>query len=126
MSLKYVYEKTKTAIGIAIGRKMTLCYVRVRCPCCGMWTRLDNLKREQPLYEECTTYSGGRAMLVHDKKTNPSLKEFWIIHLKRILKRLGVEAIEKPYSLEVALPYQYGYGRVNYGVEKGVNYGYER
>jgi hypothetical protein len=112
-----------------IGKRIGLCYVRVRCPCCGMWTRLDNLKRDQPLFEESTTYSGGRdsngkGILIHDKKTNPSLKAFWIIHLKRVLERLGFEI---PYEIEIELPYQRpDIAMPIYSVEKEMSYGYER
>lgn len=124
MSLNYVYEKAK----YAIAKKLSLCYVRVRCPSCGMWTRLDNLKREQPLFEESTCYSSGDRGLFHDKKINPALKPFWIGHLKNVLARLGVK--EKPYDLEKELVYAYEtvarHQTTGYSVEKGVSYAYER
>lgn len=125
MSISYVYEKAKKVVNALIARKLSLCYVRVRCPCCGMWTRLDNLKLDQPLFEESTTYSGGRAKLIHVKTVNESLRPFWINRLKLVLGRLGFEVVEKPYFLEVLKSYQYG-DRPNYDVEKGVNYVYER
>jgi hypothetical protein len=89
-----------------------------------MWTRLDNLKREQPLFEECSTYSGGRAKLIYEKTVNPSLRAFWINHLKRVLLRLGFEI---PYESEVELAYRHQPEiRFAYSVENGVSYGYER
>jgi len=125
MSLNYVYEKAKTVVARVIGRKATLCYVRVRCPCCGMWTRLDNLKKDQPLFEESTCYSTGDKGLFHDRKINPELKPFWIMRLKAILARLGV--VDKPYSMEFDTPYQYHSPIIfGYRVEKEVSYGYER
>lgn len=106
-------------------REPTLCYVRVRCPCCGMWTRMDNLKHDQPLCEESACYSRGDKGLFHKKKVNESLRSFWIAKLRLVLQQLGYG--EKPYEFENPIAYAYNIDRgINYGTEKGVSYGYER
>lgn len=105
-SLDYEYSKVKKPI-----------YVRVRCPCCGMWTRLDNLRKENDI-EECSTYSFGRARLLHVRKKNPSLCSFWIGHLRKVLSRLGFVE-EVPYEYEPSKEVEYEYVK---GKEEGYPY----
>jgi len=104
--ITYEYQKPKKPM-----------YVRVRCPVCGMWTRLDNLKRLHVLNEEMASYSGGRAKIIHIRKKNRGLRAFWIGTLKRVLARLGFE-------IEVEIPYEFKLGReVDYEyAEKGYPY----
>jgi hypothetical protein len=108
-----------------IAKVGTLCYVRVRCPCCGMWTRLDNLERDQPLLEESDCYSFGRANLYHNKKVNPDLKDYWIMKLKQTLKRLGAEIPKEieiempPHQFLISAPAPSLSSEVNYNVEWG-------
>jgi len=122
MNLRYAFERLAKPLKPLLARRVTLCYVRVRCPCCGMWARLDNVKRDQPLFEESTCYSSGDKGLFHKKVVNPSLRAFWINRLKLVLQRLGTEIL---YDYGLDVPYRYVPSRV-YGVEKEVSYAYER
>jgi len=113
----------KQVATVVSARKGTLCYVRVRCPCCGMWARLDNLKRDHVLYEECSTYSGGRASLFHSTKINPALQAFWINRLTYVLERMGVK---KKHDVEIPLPYGgYFFDQSRPVLESGIGYSVE-
>jgi len=80
-------------------------YVRVRCPCCGMLTRLGNVVRDHRLLEEVDTFCGGRypksknGIMRHLFKTNENLRGFWVKRLLRVLESLG-------YKIEYPKPYQ--------------------
>lgn len=96
----------------------SLMYVRVRCPTCGMWTRLENLKRDHVLNEEMSSYSGGRARIIHQRKINSALRDFWIKRLLYVLKRLG-------WTPEMFVPYVYEEAKSK-PKEERVNYVYHQ
>jgi len=103
-------------------------YVRVRCPCCGMWTRLDNLHRDHELFEESSCYSFGRKRICHLKKINPSLRQFWILRLKSVLVRLGLTEKEVPYEYDPSKALIYSYEplkELSYAYVKREEYPYE-
>jgi hypothetical protein len=79
-----------------------------------MWTRLDNLRKENAI-EEMATYSFGRARIVHVKRPNPSLREFWIKHLRNVLRKLGF--IDEPYVFQAPT-------EINYQIPSEVRYAY--
>jgi len=120
-----------------LAKKATLCYKRIRCPCCGMWTRLDNVTRDHILYEESTCYSTGDRGLFHTKIINElNLKPFWLMRLKYVLKRMGYEEKPKSYAIaDIPTPYvvpasygayaSYHGSEVKYRVETEVNSRYE-
>jgi hypothetical protein len=77
-----------------------------------MWTRLDNLNRSHVLFEEMSSYSGGRAKIIHIRKKNLSLRSFWIRKLLNVLKRLG-------FNVDIPIPYDYeSLGEVRYSYAK--------
>jgi len=89
------YQYIKTAIVRKFG-------LRVRCPVCGMWAHLPNVKRDHVLYQELRTYSRGRARIENIAVLNEeNLKPFWIKRLQEVLIRMGWR-IERdvPYELE--------------------------
>ncbi|MBA7540214.1 hypothetical protein ES705_32508 [subsurface metagenome] len=65
----------------------TIMHVRMRCPCCGMWARLGNLKRDHILNDELTQYSGGRARIFSVRNINSGLTPFWVSRLRSVLAR---------------------------------------
>jgi len=85
-------------------------YVRIRCTCCGMLTRLDNLEKDHRLLEQVDTYCGGRypgskrGIMRHIFRINKALQQFWINRLIEVLERLGYK-IEK--AIETPMPYLY-------------------